>query len=399
MRVTTSLAVACGAVLAIAPPALGQEQKLERARTEGHLAKPAKKSFDQSLLAMLETVDGFAVNVFASGLGKPRMMTVGADGTVYVTRPSSGDVVALRDKDGDGRADDTRTVVSNLEDVHGLTIHDNKLYLVTIKEVYAAELRRDGSVGTPKRLVDDLGDGGQHQNRTIAFGPDGALYISVGSTCNACNEPNEEHATILKARADGSNRAVFARGLRNTIGFGWHPGTKEMWGMDHGSDWRGDDTPPEELNRLQEGADYGWPFCYGDRKIDELTASEPEGMTKAEHCAKTVGPALTYQAHSAPIAMVFYTGASFPAEYRDDAFVAMRGSWNRKEPVGYKVVRVDFENGKPARFTDFLTGFLLDGGSAHFARPVGLAVAADGALLLSEDANGVIYRIARAAGR
>jgi glucose/arabinose dehydrogenase len=193
-------------------------------------------------------------------------------------------------------------------------------------------------------------------------------------------------------RTEGGERSVFARGLRNTIGFAWHPETRELWGMDHGSDWRGDDQPPEELNRLVEGADYGWPLCFGDRKPDPLFDSQ-KVKDKVEHCRKTQPPALGYQAHSAPIAMVFYGGAQFPADHRNDAFVAMHGSWNRVPATGYKVARVHFEHGRPVRFEDFLTGFLVEDGRGHFGRPAGLAVTRDGALLVSDDTNGIIYRV------
>ena len=241
-------------------------------------------------------------------------------------------------------------------------------------------------------MIDGLPDGGQHPNRTIAFGADG-LYISVGSSCNACRETNPEHATLLRFPPEGGKRAIFAHGLRNTIGFDWHPVTGELWGMDHGSDWRGDDEPPEELNHLQEGKDYGWPFCYANRNVDRHLVTAPEGKSKEDYCSATQAPALTYQAHGAPIAMIFYRGSQLPADYRGDAFVAMHGSWNRKVPSGYNVVRVRFKNRRPVQFEEFLTGFLARDGESYIGRPAGLAMAADGALLVSDDANGVIYRI------
>jgi glucose/arabinose dehydrogenase len=220
------------------------------------------------------------------------------------------------------------------------------------------------------------------------------LYVSVGSPCNACSFENREYATILQIQPDGSSRVIFAEGLRNTIGWGWHPETGQMWGMDHGSDWRGDDQPPEELNLLNQGNNYGWPHCFADRQVDPYLASPPPGMTKAEFCAQSVGPALTYQAHSAPIGMVFYTGEQFPEMYRNDAFVAMRGSWNRQQPVGYKIVRIDFdEAGQPVAFEDFVTGWLIEDGQAQFGRVAGLLVLQDGSLLIAEDTNGMIYRV------
>ena len=361
----------------------------------GYMSTPTKRPFSDAIARSLTVPAGFEVSVFASGLGAPRMLAVGDDGTVYVTRRDSGDVLALRDGDGDGRADGTpRKVVASLPRVHGIAARGGSLYLATVKEVFVVDARAEGQPAEPRLIIGDLPDGGQHPNRTLDVGPDGMLYISIGSSCNACVETNDEHATILRAKLDGSERGVYARGLRNTVGWGWHPETREMWGMDHGSDWRGNDTPPEELNLIQSSAHYGWPFCYGDKVVDRLLASDPPGATKEDFCPRTAGAMLTYQAHSAPIQMAFYGGSQFPAEYRNDAFVAMRGSWNREPPTGYKVVRVRFENGKPVRLSDFLTGFLSADRQSYSARLAGIAVARDGSLLVSDDTNGAIYRVA-----
>lgn len=349
--------------------------------------RPQRVAFKQEFLSHLKLPQGFKVNVFAENVGKPRMLEVREDGAVYVTRPDEEDVILLRDTNSDGRADENLTIAKDIKLVHGITTHKGKLYLCGEKELYAGNL--DGS--NMKKLIGDLPDGGQHPRRTIGFGPDGMLYISIGSTCNTCIETNPEHATILRAGEDGSARKIFAKGLRNTIGFGWHPETKVIWGMDHGSDGRGDDLPPEELNQLEQG-DYGWPHCFGKRQVDPQTQN-PKGTTKEAYCAQTKGSTLEYQAHSAPIAMVFYTGQQFPAEYKNDAFIAMHGSWNRTTPTGFKVVRLKFEGGKPVSFQDFLTGFLVDGGKNQFGRPAGLAVLKDGSLLVSDDSNGVLYRI------
>ncbi len=199
---------------------------------------------------------------------------------------------------------------------------------------------------------------------------------------------------MLQVNTDGSGRRVVMEGLRNTIGFGWHPATRELWGMDNGRDFLGDDLPPEELNRILPGRNYGWPFAFGNKQPDGLLfPNHPKGTTQRAFVAKSQAPLLNYQAHSAPMAMAFYNGSQFPAEYRGDAFVAMRGSWNRNPPTGYKVVRVRFKNGWPVCIEDFLTGFLIEGGRAFFARPVGVVMARDGALLISDDTNGIIYRV------
>jgi glucose/arabinose dehydrogenase len=165
----------------------------------------------------------------------------------------------VKDENGDGRADGEPVSVANRSGAHGLAIHDGKLYLITVKEVFVADILADGRLGPLTMIIGDLPDAGQHASRTMAFGPDGMLYISVGSTCNACNESNQENATILRASPDGKSRTIFAKGLRNTIGFAWHPVTGELWGMDHGIDFLGDEEQPEELNKIEFSKQYGWP--------------------------------------------------------------------------------------------------------------------------------------------
>ncbi|MDO1450881.1 PQQ-dependent sugar dehydrogenase [Rhodocytophaga aerolata] len=361
-------------------------------QVQGYVFKPALAEPTAENVAQLKVPAGFAVNKFAEGLGKPRILAVGSMGQVYVTDREAGTVTMLMDTNGDGIAENS-SIVANIKQVHGITLYNNMAYMVAVREVYRAAMNPDGTLGQPQLLINDLPDAGQHPNRTIAFGPDGFMYITVGSTCNSCPEPNPENATILRANADGTNRKIFAKGLRNTIGFGWHPQTSELWGMDHGIDWLGDNEQKEELNKITQNADYGWPYIFGEGKYNP--SDRPKGdTTYAQYLAKTTLPSLTYQAHSAPMGMVFYTGSQFPADYQNNAFVAMRGSWNRSAPVGYNVVRVRFENGQPAAFEDFLSGFLVNNNKAHFARLVGLAVHTDGSLLVSDDTNGVIYRVA-----
>nr|WP_295924810.1 PQQ-dependent sugar dehydrogenase [uncultured Dyadobacter sp.] len=360
-------------------------------QVEGYVFYPAVQAATDQNVAKLKVPAGFKVAKFAQDLGKPRILVTSANGHVYASDREAGIVMMLSDANADGIAEDKKTVAA-IKQVHGLHIYDGKLYMAAVKEIYVADMNADGTLSQPRMLISDLPDGGQHPNRTLAFGPDKKMYISVGSTCNACPEPNPENATLLRADEDGSNRKVFAKGLRNTIGFGWHPQTSELWGMDHGIDWLGDDEQKEELNQIKPGADYGWPYIYGEGKYNP--GDRPKGdTTYQQYLQKTTLPTLTYQAHSAPMALTFYTGSQFPEEYRNDAFIAMRGSWNRSSPVGYKIARVHFESGKPVRFEDFLTGFIVDNNRAHFGRLVGVAVHSDGSLLFSDDTNGVIYRV------
>ncbi|AVR96879.1 YbhB/YbcL family Raf kinase inhibitor-like protein [Pseudoduganella armeniaca] len=355
--------------------------------------KPAKVEATPERIAALKAPPGFSVAPFATGLKNARIIAVAPNGDIYVSRRDQGDVLLLRDRDGDGKADGAPVPVASRAGAHGLAIRDGKLYLATVKEVFVAEIASDGRLGPLKLILGDLPDAGQHPNRTLAFGPDGMLYISAGSTCNTCNESNPENATLLRATPDGKQRTIFATGLRNTIGFDWQPRTGELWGFDHGIDFLGDDSQQEELNKLELGKQYGWPHVHGAGEI--YPQSTPVGeITKEQWRARSTAMVLGYTAHAAPMQLVFYRHGMFPAEYDGDAFVTMRGSWNRSSASGYEIVRVRFVDGQPRAIEPFVTGFLTDGARTHIARPVGLAVARDGALLMADDANGVLYRIA-----
>ncbi|GHD02807.1 hypothetical protein GCM10007320_62340 [Pseudorhodoferax aquiterrae] len=358
-----------------------------------HVFKPDKVEVTQARVQGLQAPPGFAVSVFAAGLKNARILAVAPDGSVYLSRRDQGDVVLLRDDDGDGRADGAGVIVANRPGAHGLAVHDGQLYIATVKELFRAPILQGGLLGPLQMLLGDLPDAGQHPNRAMAFGPDGMLYLSVGSTCNACNESNPENAAMLRIAPDGKSRTIFASGLRNTIGFAWEPRTGALWGMDHGIDFLGDEVQPEELNRIERGRQYGWPHIWGKDGVNPQSTPVGE-ISKAQWAALSTPMVLGYTAHAAPMQMLFYTGGMFPAAYQGDAFVAMRGSWNRKPASGYEIVRIRFSDGEPQKFEPFVTGFLTDGGSTHVARPVGLAMARDGALLMADDANGVVYRIA-----
>jgi len=383
--------IGCYAVsLADAHAQKGQPPKeITNAQVVTHF--PEHVDFDESMVDRITVPTGFKVIVAASGLGKPRMLAFDERGSLYITRRDQGDVLQLKDINNDGRFEELHTVVSQFPGVHGIAIKDGYLYLCSNRELKRGRIQKDNTVGELELLIKDLPDGGQHGNRTIAFGPNGMLYITVGSDCNDCNESNPEHATILAATPDGSQRKIYARGLRNTIGIDWHPRTGELWGADNGTDWRGDEVPEEELNKIVEGGHYGWPLIYGNRIPDE-TREEPPGSTKEAFAKTTEAPAMTFPAHSAPINLLFLDGAkNFPEEYKDDALISFHGSWNRQEPEGYKIKRIIFEDGKPVKQEDFFSGFLSADGKSRFGRPAGLAVSPQGNLYISDDANGVIY--------
>ena len=376
--------------------AQSNDAKPNEVAINAHIVDVARLEPTRERINDLKLPAGFKIAKFAE-MQNPRMIAVADDGTIYVSQRDSGTLVMLRDTNNDGRAEVQRVVVTR-KGLHGIALRGNQLYFVTVKELYRANRKADGTLTTPQLLLKNLPDAGQHPNRTISFGPDGMLYLSVGSTCNSCDELNQENATILRAQPNGKNRKIFASGLRNTIGFDWHPFSKRMFGMDNGIDWLGDSAQREELNEIKSGKRYGWPFVYENGKFNPGD-EPPAAYTKADWARMSVKPSLTYRAHAASLQMAFYKGWQFPADYRGDAFVAMRGSWNRKPPSGYEVVRVHFDkSGKPLSITPFLTGFLLpnggpNGAPGHFARLAGLAMAKDGALLLADDNNGIVYRV------
>ena len=349
--------------------------------------------FKPEMLKLLKVPQGWQVSVAASGLGKPRMLYTSPQGNVYVTRRDGGDVLLLQDRNGDSKFEDLVTVVSDFKGVHGITMKDNWMYLCNSNEVRRYPVKPDGTldVALGETLIKDLPDGGQHPNRTMDFGPDGMLYISVGSLCNDCKESDKETAVMLQVDPKDWSRSIYASGLRNTIGFDWHPQTKELWGIDNGGDAKGSDWPPEEINQISKGADYGFPYAYGKQEVDK-SREDPAGNTKEAVVKNTKPSVLEMTAHMAPIGFTFFRGASnIPQEWAGDGLVAWHGSWNAEKPVGFKVQRIHFENGKAVKAEDFLTGFLQ--GDSRFGRPAGITVTKNGTVYISDDAGGNIYAI------
>ena len=341
---------------------------------------------------------GFSIAKYAE-IANPRMLAVAPDGTVYVSQREPGTLTMLKDTNGDGAAD-VQKVVAEKKLLHGIALHDGKMYIITVRELFVADVKPDGTLSELRMLINDLPDAGQHPNRTLAVGPDNKLYVSIGSTCNACDESNAENATMLQMDLDGKNRRIFASGLRNTIGFGWHPTSRRFYGWDQGMDWLGDDEQHEEVNEILDRQKYGWAYVYDDGKI--YPHGKPPaslGLTSEDWAKQSKNPSIMHTAHSAGMQMAFYTGAMFPAEYKNDAFVALRGSWNRNPPSGYELARIHFDkSGNPTRIEPFVSGFIVRGGApdgkdGHFARPCGVAQLPDGSMLLTDDTNNIIYRI------
>ena len=396
--IKNKLALTCFAVLTIVFAANAQaDKKTTFVPVQGNFYEVAKIDPTIARIKSLKLPAGFQINKFAE-IENPRMMAVGADGTIYVSSRDAGTLRMLKDTDGDGAAD-VQKVVAEKKQLHGIAVDNGKAYIVTVKELFVADIKPDGSLGELKMLLNDLPDAGQHPNRTLNI-HDGKIYLQVGSTCNACDESNKENATILEMNLDGSGRRIYASGLRNTIGFGWHPVSGKFYGWDQGIDWLGDNEQGEEFNEIIVNQKYGWPYSFGAGEVNlHPKVPAPIGLTNEDWAKQSKQPDLLYTAHSAGMQMQFYTGAMFPAEYKNDAFIALRGSWNRNPPSGYELARVHFDKaGRPTKIEPFLTGFLVkgaaqDGKDAQFARLCGVAILKDGSLLVSDDTNNIIYRI------
>lgn len=337
----------------------------------------------------LQVPDGFAVAIWAEGIPFVRMMAWSPDGTLVVSQPPEGRVLALRDADADGRADRSDVWAEGLTDPHGLAFRDGWLYVAETDRVVRFPWAPDGSTAGPEAVVPDLPARGQHWTRSILFDAEGRLLVSVGSSCNVCEEEDPRRAAVLRFPAEGGDGSIHASGLRNAVGMALHPRTGRVWVADNGRDWLGDDLPPEEIDVLHEGGFYGWPYAYGDRVPDPQM-----GGVAPERVAASVPPVLTLTAHTAPLGLTFYDGGSFPDSYAGDLFVAQHGSWNRSRPAGFQVLHVDMtgaEGSDPGEVRRFLTGML--GPEGAWGRPVDVAVGPDGALYVTDDRNGWILRI------
>ena len=338
--------------------------------------------------AELSLPPGFTASVFASDLAGARLMAVSPEGVLLVARRPRNEVVELPDADGDGRAE-PHVILSNLTNAHSLAFKDGWLYVATTPAVVRVRWANGRPIGDPEKVADlPSSTPALHVSRTINFGPDGRLYVAIGSSCNVCVEPDPRRTTIQVVNADGSLQP-FARGLHNAIGFDWDPETGRMWAGETGQDNLGDDFPPDEIDLIEAGRHYGFPFFIAK---NQPNAGQPElqDRTPDVRAADAVPPALDLPAHISPIDLRFYRGTQFPPAYRNALFVALHGS--ARKTNGYRVSRVVMKDGRPVGLEDFATGFLKDG--VVLGRPAGLATGRDGALYISDDNKGFIYRIA-----
>ncbi|MEM1336246.1 MAG: PQQ-dependent sugar dehydrogenase [Bacteroidota bacterium] len=340
-------------------------------------------------LERLKLPPGFHIDTFVENLDGARSMALGEEGTLFVGTRNENTVYAIKDKDGDFKADQVIVLDTAMNTPNGVAFKDGDLYVAEINRLLKfpnIEQNLD-RLPTPEIIYDDYPDKFHHGWKYIAFGPDEKLYVPVGAPCNICESEDPIFASITRMNPDGSDREIYAHGVRNTVGFTWHPETGELWFTDNGRDMMGDDIPPCELNRVsQAGQHFGYPFCHGG------TIKDPEFGEK-QPCSEFNEPVQNLGAHVAPLAVKFYRGNMFPEKYKDYLFIAEHGSWNRSAKVGYRISLVQLENNKAVAYETFIEGWLNDETQEQFGRPVDILFLEDGSMLISDDYGDAIYRV------
>jgi glucose/arabinose dehydrogenase len=377
--------VGCAAILKLLPERFAVNVPFDSVLGFGRDA-PSDDAFG----TRIRVPEGFSIGLYTDGVEGARLLRFTPTGDLLVSAPRSGRILLVeRDADADGRADGVRVLLEDLNRPHGLDLRDGRLYVAETDAV--GHVRFDPQAravrGEFERIVTGLPGGGNHWSRTLRFGPDGLMYVSVGSSCNVCLEDQPERAALLRFQPDGGGKQIYATGLRNSVGFDWRPGTGELYATDNGRDLLGDDFPPCELNRVVEGGFYGWPFANGDRVADP-----DHGAGNPARIAASIPPAHGFRAHTAPLGITFIRGARVPPAYRGAALVALHGSWNRTGKDGYSVVSLHWDESGAISERPFATGFLLD--EDVIGRPVDVAEGPDGAFYISDDYAGAIYRVA-----
>ncbi|MFM8331553.1 MAG: PQQ-dependent sugar dehydrogenase [Candidatus Methylumidiphilus sp.] len=350
------------------------------------VAACAEKTTDT--LAKIKLPPGFKIAVYSAQTPGARSLSLGDDGTVYVGT-SQDEVYALRDDNRDGQADRVLTVASGLNVPNGVAFMSGDLYIGEIHRIVKLKAISGHLDSPPKPEVvfDGFPKDTHHGAKYLRAGPDGKLYAGVGAPCNICLPEKDIYASLTRLDADGKNFEIYAKGIRNTVGFDWQPGTHALFFTDNGRDMLGDDIPPEELNRAATpGLNFGYPFCHGGDIPD------PQ-LGQGKSCADFTPPTWKFPAHVAALGLRFYQGKQFPAPYQNQLFVAQHGSWNRSAPQGYRVARVTFQDGQPVADEVFAEGWLQANGDV-LGRPVDILELADGSLLVSDDMKGAVYRIA-----
>ncbi|MGH8579007.1 MAG: PQQ-dependent sugar dehydrogenase [Gammaproteobacteria bacterium] len=333
---------------------------------------------------------GFSIRIYASGLPGARILRVTHTGDLLLSLPGAGRIVLLeRDTNGDGSPDGRRDLLTGLNRPHGLDLHQGWLYVAESNAVGRIRFHAGtrSVSGDYDRIVTGLPGGGAHWSRSVRFGPDNWMYVSVGSSCNACEERDPRRAAMLRFRPDGSSGEIYATGLRNTVGFDWRPGTNELYGTDMGRDFLGDDFPPCELNRIERTRFYGWPYANGEKKVPDPDFDEGHQARIND----SVAPVHEFAAHSSPLGISFLRDDMLPPAYEGAALVALHGSWNRTEKQGYAVVSLHFDGSDNIEERPLVTGFEIYGDV--IGRPVDAAQGLDGTIFISDDFTGSVYLV------
>lgn len=342
-----------------------------------------------TLKQRMKLLSGFNISVYADQLPGARMMRMTDAGDLLVSLPQRGEIVLLhRDDNQDKFPDGRQKLINNLNLPTGLDIHNGWLYIAETDAIgrikFDSKTRK--TIGDYHRIVTDLPGGGNHWTRTIGFGPDGLLYIAIGSSCNVCEEQNRKRAAIIRYNADGTQEELFATGLRNTVGFDWKPESQELYGVDNGRDLLGDDFPPCELNRIEEKGFYGWPYANGNKVPD------PDfGKGNADKINNSIAPLFEFGAHTTPLGITFLRNQNLPDSLKKSALVALHGSWNSSKKVGYQVVSLHFSDNGEVRKKEFISGYEKDG--EVIGRPVDIIESKRGIIYISDDFTNSIYRV------
>jgi glucose/arabinose dehydrogenase len=345
--------------------------------------------------SQIQLPDGFSMGVYAKDVPDARLLRFTHRGDLLVANPSLGQVVILdRDKNDDRKADGKRVLIDSLNGPNGMDFYDGWLYIAETDAI--GRIRFDHAAGETsgeyERVVVNLPAGGNHWKKTLRFGPDNLMYVSMGSSCNVCIEEDERRAAMVRYQPDGSGEEIYASGMRNSAGFDWSPVDGKIYATDNGRDLLGDDFPPCELNVIEEGNHYGWPFANGDKMPDPDFGEGNEATI-----GRSVAPVFGFKAHNAPLGIEFVRGDAFPAAYDGAAIVALHGSWNRRNKDGYKVVSLHWNAKGEVTERDFVSGFLVK--DEVIGRPAEVTEGPDGAFYISDDYVGAIYRVAYGEGQ
>jgi glucose/arabinose dehydrogenase len=351
--------------------------------------KALQKPPEEPRLGEIKLPEGFRISLFAKDVDNARSLALGDNGTVFVGNRKSSNVYALVDTDNDGYAEKKYTIAKDLNMPNGVAFHKGALYIAELSKIWRMDNIEANLDNPPKPVLvsDSFPTEPHHGWKYIAFGPDDKLYVPVGAPCNICDssERDKRFSSITRMNADGSGFEVFAHGVRNSVGFTWHPQTNELWFTENGRDMLGDDVPADELNRApQKDMHFGYPYCHqGDTKDPELN--------KGKDCSEFTPPAAKLAPHTAALGMKFYTGSMFPDAYRNQVLIAEHGSWNRSQPIGYRLMLVKLDGNTVKSYEPFAEGWLKDGKA--WGRPVDVLQLKDGSILVSDDHANAVYRI------